>query len=172
MEEMDNRVADNRIYATKVRINNIDSKIDSNKEKMKTLNTLEEGFASLSKSVEKCVELLGASMKGNRIERKLADISDSNKMYLRNVMSNIDDQKEDAKKELKELYNARDVAEKEQKQLYREQEMQEHIYEEDTMPVVERSTEVDTVSDMQSRIEEIKNSLANFSESDEDNNEE
>jgi hypothetical protein len=109
---------------------------------MKTLNTLEDGFVSFSKSVEKCVELLGASMKGNRIERKLADISDSNKIYLKNVMSNIDDQRSDAKEELKELYNQRDAAEREQKALYREQEMKEHEYNENI--VVERNTEVET----------------------------
>ncbi len=147
MGETDKKVADNRIYANKERLNNIDSRIDSNREKMNTLNTLEEGFVSLSKSVEKCVELLGASMKGNRIERKLADISDSNKIYLRNVVTNIDEQKEDAKKELKELYNVRDEVEKEQKQLYREQEMEDHIYEEnEEMPTVERNTEVERAS--------------------------
>ena len=142
MEEQDNKVADNRIYLNKQKINSIDIRIDNNKEKMKTLNTLEDGFVSLSKSVEKCVELLGASMKGNRIERKLADISDSNKIYLKNVMSNIDDQRTDAKEELKELYNQRDAAEREQKALYREQEMKEHEYNENI--VVERNTEVET----------------------------
>ncbi len=156
MDDTDLKVADNRIYVNKIKINNIDNRIDSNKEKMKTLNTLEEGFASLSKSVEKCVELLGASMKGNKIERKLADISDSNKMYLRNVMSNIDDQKEDAKKELKELYDAKDAAERERKQLYREQDEKEHLYEEQTeVPSVERNTEVEK-SDMEKTMEELK----------------
>ncbi len=142
MEEQEKKVADNRIYLNKQKINSIDARIDNNKEKMKTLNTLEDGFVSLSKSVEKCVELLGASMKGNRIERKLADISDSNKIYLKNVMSNIDDQRSDAKEELKELYNQRDAAEREQKALYREQEMKEHEYNENI--VVERNTEVET----------------------------
>jgi hypothetical protein len=142
VEEQEKKVADNRIYLNKQKINSIDARIDNNKEKMKTLNTLEDGFVSLSKSVEKCVELLGASMKGNRIERKLADISDSNKIYLKNVMSNIDDQRSDAKEELKELYNQRDAAEREQKALYREQEMKEHEYNENI--VVERNTEVET----------------------------
>ena len=153
MEETDKRVADNRIYATKAEIINIDNKIDNNKEKMRTLGTLEEGFVSLSKSVEKCVELLGASMKGNRIERKLADISDSNKMYLRNVMTNIDEQREDTKKELKELYNARDDFEREQRRLYREQELQEHEYQEET-PTAERNTEVESVNSQIINIEE------------------
>ena len=142
MEEQEKKVADNRIYLNKQKINSIDARIDNNKEKMNTLNTLEDGFVSLSKSVEKCVELLGASMKGNRIERKLADISDSNKVYLKNVMSNIDDQRLDAKEELKELYNQRDAAEREQKALYREQEMKEHEYNENV--IVERNTEVET----------------------------
>lgn len=153
MEETDKRVADNRIYATKAEIINIDNKIDSNKEKMRTLGTLEEGFVSLSKSVEKCVELLGASMKGNRIERKLADISDSNKMYLRNVMTNIDEQREDTKRELKDLYNARDDFEREQRRLYREQEMQEHQYEEE-IPTAERNTEVERIDNQIINIEE------------------
>lgn len=144
MEEQEKKVADNRIYLNKQRINNIDVRIDNNKEKMKTLNSLEDGFVSLSKSVEKCVELLGASMKGNRIERKLADISDSNKIYLKNVMSSIDDQRTDAKEELKQLYNERDAAEKEQKQLYREQEFKEHEYDENVK--VERNTEVETTA--------------------------
>ena len=146
MEEQDKKVADNRIYVNTLKLNNIDSRIDSNKEKMKTLSSLEEGFVSLSKSVEKCVELLGASMKGNRIERKLADISDSNKIYLRNVMSNIDDQRTDAQTVLKNLYNERDVAEKERRQIYREQEMKEHVYEDEQVKV-ERNTEVEKVED-------------------------
>jgi len=143
MEEQEKKVADNRIFVNTMRLNNIDSRIDDNKEKMKTLSNLEEGFVSLSKSVEKCVELLGASMKGGRIEQKLSDISDSNKLYLRNVMGNIDDQRTTAKEELKQLYNERDVVEKERREIYREQEMKDHVYEDEEVKV-ERNTEVET----------------------------
>jgi septal ring factor EnvC (AmiA/AmiB activator) len=143
MDEKDKKVADNQIFAAKERINNIDNQIDSNKEKIKNLASLEDGFVSLSKSVEKCVELLGASMKGNKIERKLADISDNNKIYLRNVVSSIDTQRDETNETIKQLYNARDEAEKEQKRLYREQEMEEHEFENET-PGVERNTEIET----------------------------
>ena len=156
MEEQDKKVADNRIYANTLKLNQIDTKIDSNKEKMRTLSNLEEGFISLSKSVEKCVELLGASMKGDKIERKLADISDSNKMYLRNVMSNIDDQKTDTKEVLKNLYNERDVVEKERREIYREQELKEHVYVDEEVKV-ERNTEVEQVKKQEIITEPVVN---------------
>ena len=152
MEEQDKKVADNRIYANTVKLNNIDSRIDSNKDKIKTLGNLEEGFVSLSKSVEKCIELLSASMKGAQVERSLADISDSNKVYLKNVMSNIDDQRIDTNEELKKLYNERDAAEKERRELYREQDMEEHEYVEEEVKV-ERNTEVERIEKPEENVE-------------------
>ena len=83
----------------------------------KTLTDMEDGFVSLSKNIEKCVELLSMSMKGNHIERKLSDISESNQVYLKKVVSTIDDEKTTATARIKNLYDEKDRIEKEQKAL-------------------------------------------------------
>ena len=153
--ETKDKMADNQIYINKLLIDNLESQIDTNKEKLKTLNTLEDGFISLSKSIEKCVELLGASMKGNAIERKLADISDNNKIYLRSAMGNIDDQRISTNNELKNLYNKKDEAETERKRLFREQEEKEHIYK-DEIPEVERNKEVERIEEKVENKEEVQ----------------
>ena len=128
-----------------------DNKININKAQIKTLNDMEEGFVSLSKNIEKCVELLSMSMKGNHIESKLSDISESNQVYLKKVVSTIDDEKTVANDRIKNLYDEKDRIEKEQRNLYREQEMQEHVYEEEKPeePKVERNEEIE-------RFEEVK----------------
>ena len=145
------KMADNKININKASINRIDNEIDSNKSKIKTLNDMEEGFVSLSKNIEKCVELLSMSMKGNHIESKLSDISESNQVYLKKVVSTIDDEKTVANDRIKNLYDEKDRIEKEQRNLYREQEMQEHVYEEEKPeePKVERNEEIE-------RFEEVK----------------
>ena len=145
------KMADNKININKAQMNRLDNEIDSNKSKIKTLNDMEEGFVSLSKNIEKCVELLSMSMKGNHIESKLSDISESNQVYLKKVVSTIDDEKTVANDRIKNLYDEKDRIEKEQRNLYREQEMQEHVYEEEKPeePNVERNEEIE-------RFEEVK----------------
>lgn len=123
--------ADNQIDINKQRINQIDSQIDSNKNKMRVLNEMEDGFSSLSMNIEKCVDLLNQSIKGNNIERKLGDISENNKVYYNNIMSSIDEQKIETNEKIKKLYNYKDNIEKEQRELYRLQEEKIHEYKED-----------------------------------------
>ena len=55
--------ADNKIFITRNEIEHINDQIDISKSKLKSLDDMEEGFASLSKNISKCVELLGQSMK-------------------------------------------------------------------------------------------------------------
>ena len=148
-ERYDAKKADNKISFNKTQINRLDNEIDSNKSKIKTLNDMEEGFVSLSKNIEKCVELLSMSMKGNHIESKLSDISESNQVYLKKVVSTIDEEKTNANDKIKNLYDEKDRIEKEQRRLYREQEMKEHIYEEENEePKVKRNEEVEKTEDV------------------------
>ncbi len=138
--------ADNQISYNRIQINRLDNEIDSSKSKIKTLNDMEEGFVSLSKNIEKCVELLSLSMKGNNIEGKLGDISESNQMYLKRVVSTIDDEKTTTNDRIKNLYEQKDNYEKEQKRLYREIEAQDHIYDDNEEKVeVERNKEVERI---------------------------
>ncbi len=143
------KIADNKININKASINRIDNEIDSNKNKIKTLTDMEDGFVSLSKNIEKCVELLSMSMKGNHIENKLSDISESNQVYLKKVVSTIDDEKTTATARIKNLYDEKDRIEKEQKALYRELEEKDHIHdkeEEKEAPEVKRNEEIEVVT--------------------------
>ena len=112
--------ADNKIFITRSEIENINDQIDMSKSKLKSLDDMEEGFTSLSKNIAKCVELLGQSMKGNNVEQKLGAISDNNRIYYLRAMGSIDDERQEAKKKLKDLYDQKDEMEKLKKDQLRE----------------------------------------------------
>ena len=114
--------ADNKILITRSEIENINDQIDMSKSKLKSLDDMEEGFTSLSKNIAKCVELLSQSMKGNNVEQKLGAISDNNRIYYLRAMGSIDDERQEAKKKLKELYDQKDEMEKLKKEQLREAE--------------------------------------------------
>lgn len=112
--------ADNKIFITRNEIEHINDQIDLSKSKLKSLDDMEEGFTSLSKNISKCVELLGQSMKGNNVEQKLGAISDNNRIYYLRAMGSIDDERQEAKKKLKDLYDKKDEMEKLKKEQLRE----------------------------------------------------
>lgn len=141
MDDSDNKkVADNRIIENKKNIDNIDDMIDQNKNRIKSLNNMEDNFQALSRSIEKCVDLLNKSIKGNNIERKLGDISDNNKISLKRVLGTIDDERQEVNKELKNLFNQKDYLEKETRNLLNEKDENIEKYK-DVDPVLKHDEE-------------------------------
>ena len=72
-DKEDTKSADNKID-TKTKLRLVNDRIDVERQKMKNLDELEELFVSLNKNINKCVELLGRSIKGENIGRKLSAI--------------------------------------------------------------------------------------------------
>jgi len=104
---MDNSLdkkADNSIInIDKTKIKEIDSKIDLEKNKMKNLDDMEEIFVSLNKNISKCVELLGKSIKGNNITKRLNSIEEENKNNFARSIQNIEFEREKVKSNLSSL---------------------------------------------------------------------
>ena len=105
---MEEKKADNKILQNKVRIKEIDSKIDVEKDKSKQLDDLEEVVISLNKNIERCLELLGTSVKGNNFEKKLSAYQTENKINYKKNMSDIESQKEIVRANVVRLNNEKE----------------------------------------------------------------
>ena len=105
---MEEKKADNKILQNKVRIKEIDSKIDVEKDKIKQLDDLEEVVISLNKNIERCLELLGTSVKGNNFEKKLSAYQTENKINYKKNMSDIESQKEIVRANVVRLNNEKE----------------------------------------------------------------
>ena len=104
---MEEKKADNSINK-KVKIKELDSKIDVEKNKNKQLDEIEEIVVSLNKNITRCLELLGASIKGNNTEKKLSAIESENNMNFKKNISNIELQREIVNNNINKLKNEKD----------------------------------------------------------------
>ena len=106
-DKEDTKSADNKID-TKTKLRLVNDRIDVERQKMKNLDELEELFVSLNKNINKCVELLGRSIKGENIGRKLSAIEENNKVSFNKSIYNINSDREEVKNLLSRLNDERD----------------------------------------------------------------
>ena len=104
MNNKDNKIADNRIEKSKKKIAQIDESIDIEKNKLKKIDNIQEEFVSLNKSINRCIELLSPSIKGTKTNHMLDEMFNNNNNLLKNVSSVLDEEKEETKKNISELY--------------------------------------------------------------------
>lgn len=103
VNDMEEKKADNTINKQKVRIKEIDNKIDIEKDKTKQLDEIEEIVVSLNKNINKCLELLGVSIQGNNIDKRLSAIESENNVNYKKNISNIELHREVVQKNIKKL---------------------------------------------------------------------
>ena len=105
---MEEKKADNRLIENKNKMNEINSKLDYEKNKMKRLDDMEELFVSLNKDINKCVELLGESIKGKNVSRKLNSVQENSNINLKKGMVNIEEERANIKQNITKLSNEKD----------------------------------------------------------------
>ena len=103
VNDMEEKTADNTINKQKARIKEIDNKIDIEKDKTKQLDEIEEIVVSLNKNINKCLELLGVSIQGNNIDKRLSAIESENNVNYKKNISNIELHREVVQKNIKKL---------------------------------------------------------------------
>lgn len=103
VNDMEEKKADNTINKQKARIKEIDNKIDIEKDKTKQLDEIEEIVVSLNKNINKCLELLGVSIQGNNIDKRLSAIESENNVNYKKNISNIELHREVVQKNIKKL---------------------------------------------------------------------
>lgn len=107
MGDKETKSVDNKMD-TKTKLRLVNDRIDVEKQKMKNLDELEELFVSLNKNINKCVELLGRSIKGENIGKKLSAIEENNKVSFNKSIYNINSDREEVKNLLSRLNDERD----------------------------------------------------------------
>ena len=110
---MEEKRADNYVNTDRSELKKIDNQISIEKNKMKRIDNLEESFVSLNNNINKCIDLLFASIKGGNVDKKLDAIrADSSKSYRRSI-SDLDNERTIINNNLKNLSNEREsLAEK------------------------------------------------------------
>ncbi len=117
-----NKKIDNRILTPKEKINNIDERLDNAKKRIKNLSEMQENVEAITKSINKCIDLLSKSVKGPQVNNKFNDMRDSNKLFLVKTSASIEEETISARKDINELYKEKDRILKENKDYYNREE--------------------------------------------------
>ncbi len=107
---MEGKQADNKILDNKAKVKEIDSKIDIEKNKENNLDDIEEVVNSLNSNINKCIELLGISIKGNNTERKLSALEIENRINYKKSMNDIEAQRQLLKSNITKLNDEKEEA--------------------------------------------------------------
>ena len=104
---MNEKVADNYI-SHKKEIKIIDNKINTEKNKIKKIDSIEESFVSLNNNINKCIDLLSASIKGGNVEKKLDAIREESEISYRKSVEDLDAEREEINVNINRLSDERD----------------------------------------------------------------
>lgn len=104
---MEEKKADN-IINKKTKIKELDNKIDVEKSKTKQLDEIEEIVVSLNKNINRCLELLGSSIKGNNVEKKFSAIETENNVNFKKNINNIELQRKAVENNINKLKSERE----------------------------------------------------------------
>jgi len=105
---MDIKKADNSVITTKQNIEQIDDKINIEKERIRKLENIHEELISLNRNMDKCIEILSKSMKGPTSNVMFDDMHNSNRIFLLKTASNLTEQAELSRKNINKLYQEKD----------------------------------------------------------------
>ena len=83
--------------------NVLEQQIDNKKCDLKRLPSLEEETIFISRSINRCINLLNSSAKGEFFNKKLNNISDDNINDLRKSLRELNNQKEAVRRNIKKL---------------------------------------------------------------------
>ena len=83
--------------------NVLEQQIDDRKSDLKRLTSLEEETIFISRSINRCINLLNSSAKGEFFNKKLNNISDDNINDLRKSLRELNNQKEAVRRNIKKL---------------------------------------------------------------------
>ncbi len=107
MDDMTKK-ADNTFIERKVKISDIDELIDIERANLKKINSLYDSAYSLNKSINTCVSLLYTSIKGRGVQNILDNISNESKNDFRKMTATLDQEEQEIKKRLDNLYDKRE----------------------------------------------------------------
>lgn len=99
----------------KKRINEIDNQIDNEKKRIRKIDNIQEEVTELNKNLNKCIELLSVSIKGEKKEKMLNDMFDKNKSFYANFSCTLDDEMSITKKKINKLNEEKENLIKENK---------------------------------------------------------
>ena len=125
MNNSDKKI-DNKIYEVKEKINIINENIYNEKSKLKYYDDLEERFGNVKKNFYDIIKDLKLSIKGKRINRIIQNIDENNQLVYKNIIFNIEKEREKTKKNINKMYDKKNNLDNEMKKIYLESKNKEN----------------------------------------------
>ena len=121
---------DDKIEITKRKLDNLDENIQKERNKLKSIDNLEETFASIHSKLMKCAVLLGQSMKSEKTNRIISEMEENNQVRYHKTLSSLDDERKNVDREIKKLNDKKEEISKELKNMYEEKDKKHNNKEE------------------------------------------
>lgn len=122
---MGEKKADNRIIQVRKQIVAYEDNLKEAKDVLRGIEDLEDNFSHLNRNIERCVELLNASIKNKKVSNKLDHMIYDNKISYRKSYSTLDEEKEITQDKINELNDKIDELNKEIKDINKKIEREE-----------------------------------------------
>lgn len=97
--------ADNTIIQRKQRINKIDDMVDIEKSKIKKYSDMQENYYSLSKNIDKCIDLISRSIKGPNTVAIFDEMQNDNRKQMIETTEMLDSKIKESKDKVNKLYS-------------------------------------------------------------------
>ncbi|MGM9877417.1 MAG: hypothetical protein ACI33S_02090 [Bacilli bacterium] len=111
---------DDNIDINKRKLDNLDENIQKERNKLKSIDNLEETFGSIHSKLMKCAVLLGESMKSEKTNSIISEMEESNQVIYHKTLSSLDDERINTNNEIKELNDKKEEINRELKNMYEE----------------------------------------------------
>ena len=95
--------ADNNILNYQNQINTLDNKIDNEKIIIKKIEKIQDDVVALTKSVDKCIDLLYKSIKGPTTNYEFDDMRNFNRKFLIETTNELDEETYQTQKKINKL---------------------------------------------------------------------
>ncbi len=93
--------ADNKIEKNKKK--KLEEKLDNERDLLKRLDGIEEEITSLKKNIDKCISLIGESIKGGNIQNVLESMLHDNNEYLFDTTEIIEQERKSSQKRINKI---------------------------------------------------------------------
>lgn len=112
---MDNKRIDNEIINTNKILNEIDEKIDIEKNRIRQIDDMQDNVREINRGFDRVIDILSCSIKGPNTDMMFDDMRDTSRSFYIEASSSLDEEALEIRNNVNKLYQQKDDIIKEDK---------------------------------------------------------
>lgn len=105
---MDNKRIDNEIINTNKILNEIDGKIDIEKNRIRQIGDMQDNVREINRGFDRVIDILSRSIKGPNTDMMFDDMRDTSRLFYIEASSSLDEEALEIRNNVNKLYQQKD----------------------------------------------------------------